>query len=99
MGAMSETAPLSRNAFLGVVGVWGFALLVSVAIGVFVPELDRAPWLVLGFVAVVLVAFIVQLFYGFVTGFIFRVAASALGALLVMGVISAGFGIAALLPV
>jgi hypothetical protein len=44
----------------------------------------------------VLLSFTVQLSRGETRGFILRVSAGCLGALLVMGVISAGFGIAAL---
>ncbi|QTV80028.1 hypothetical protein [Microbacterium sp. NIBRBAC000506063] len=95
---MSERVSAPRNAFIGVVSVWVLALLVSVLIGVLVEELDRAPWLVLGFAGIVVLSFAVQLWYGTAIGFIFRVSASILGALLVMGLISAGFGLAALLP-
>lgn len=95
---MSEHTEAPRNAFVGVIAVWALALMASVLIGVFVVELDRAPWLVIGFAATVLVSFVVQLAYGEATGFIFRVAASVTGALMVMGVISAGFGLAALIP-
>ena len=98
MGGMSERTEAPQNAFIGVIAVWVLALLTAVAIAIFVPELDRAPWLVLGFAGVVLVSFVVQLAYGAVVGFIFRVAASAVGGLIVMGVISAGFGLAALIP-
>lgn len=95
---MSERIAASRNAFVGVVVVWGLALLISVSIGIFVAELDRAPWLILGFAGSVVVSFAVQLWYGTAVGFIFRVGASVVGALLVMGLISTAFGVAALLP-
>ena len=95
---MSESTAAPHNAFAGVIAAWVLALLAAIAIGIFVPEFDRAPWLVLGFAGVVLVSFVIQLAYGSVVGFIFRVAASAVGGLIVMGVISGGFGLAAVIP-
>ena len=56
------------------------------------------PWMLVGFGAVVLLSFAVQLWYGRTQGFIFRVASSVTGALLLMGIISVGFGLAALIP-
>lgn len=96
---MSEVAPRTRNAFVGVVVVWALALVSTVIIGVLVPIAERAPFLVLVFAGVILLSFVVQLAYGMVVGFIFRVAASILGAAVVMGVISLGFGLAAILSV
>jgi hypothetical protein len=54
--------------------------------------------MLVGFGAVVLLSFAVQLWYGRTQGFIFRVASSVTGALLLMGIISVGFGLAALIP-
>lgn len=98
-GVMSEPEVEARNAFAGVIGVWVAALLGAVALGIFVPEQWRVPWLVVSFGAVILVSFAVQLWYGRTQGFILRVAGSATGALLLMGTISLGFGLAALVPV
>ena len=98
MGGMSERLVVPRNAFVGVVAVWFLALVISVLIGVLVSELERTPWLVLGFAGLVVASFAVQLWYGSAVGFIFRVGASVVGALLVMGLISTVFGLAALLP-
>ena len=91
-----ELAP--RSMFGGVIAVWVAGALVAIAIGLFVPEQWRAAWLTVGLGACLLLAFVVQLVAGRSKGFIDRVAASILGALLVMGVISAGFGLAALIP-
>lgn len=91
-----ELAP--RGTFGGVVAVWITAALVAIAIGVFVPSNLRAAWLVVGLGCCLVLAFAIQLFYGRSKGFIDRVAGSLLGALLVMGLISAGFGLAALIP-
>ncbi|MEU4015287.1 hypothetical protein AB0E56_08450 [Microbacterium sp. NPDC028030] len=95
---MTEPALAPRNAFVGVIVVWAAAFVTTVAIGIFVPEEWRVPWMLVGFGGVVLLSFAVQLWYGRTQGFIFRVASSVVGALLLMGVISVGFGVAALIP-
>lgn len=97
-GVMTEPALAPRNAFVGVIVVWAAAFVTTVAIGIFVPEEWRVPWMLVGFGGVVLLSFAVQLWYGRTQGFIFRVASSVVGALLLMGVISVGFGVAALIP-
>ncbi|MFJ2504906.1 hypothetical protein ACNPM4_08900 [Microbacterium sp. AGC62] len=95
---MTEPALAPRNAFVGVIVVWAVAFVATVAIGIFVPEEWRVPWMLVGFGGVVLLSFAVQLWYGRTQGFIFRVASSVTGALLLMGLISIGFGLAALIP-
>lgn len=97
-GVMTEPALAPRNAFVGVIAVWVTAFVATVAIGIFVPEEWRVPWMLVGFGGVVLLSFAVQLWYGRTQGFIFRVASSVTGALLLMGLISIGFGLAALIP-
>jgi len=97
-GLMTQPALAPRNAFTGVVVVWAVAFLAAAAIGIFVAEDWRIPWMLVGFGGAVLLSFAVQLWYGRTDGFIFRVAGSIIGALLLMGVISIGFGIAALIP-
>jgi hypothetical protein len=91
-----ELAP--RSMFGGVIAVWVAGGLIAIAIGLFVPVDWRAAWLTVGLGACLLLAFAVQLATGRSKGFIDRVAASVLGALLVMGVLSAGFGLAAIIP-
>ncbi|WP_337006945.1 MULTISPECIES: hypothetical protein [unclassified Microbacterium] len=95
---MTDPALAPRNAFAGVVGVWVTAFLATVAIGIFVPEEWRIPWLLVGFGGAILLSFAVQLWYGRTQGFIFRVAGSVMGALLLMGLVSIGFALAALIP-
>ncbi|MBT2496552.1 MULTISPECIES: hypothetical protein [Microbacterium] len=95
---MTDPALAPRNAFVGVIVVWATAFVATVAIGIFVPEEWRVPWMLVGFGGVVLLSFAVQLWYGRTQGFIFRVASSVTGALLLMGLISIGFGLAALIP-
>lgn len=94
--AVPELAP--RRTIGGIVAVWVVAAVAAVAIGVFVPEDVRAVWLAIGLGGLIALAFAVQLWYGRSQQFIERVAASAIGSLVVMGVISAGFGLAALIP-
>lgn len=95
-GLMSEPALAPRNALGGVLVVWAVAFVASIAVGIFVPEEWRVPWLLVAFGSIVLLSFAVQLWQGRTQGFIFRVGGSAIGALLLMGVISVGFGLAAL---
>jgi len=95
---MSEPSLAPRNAFVGVFVVWGIAFLASIAVGVFVPEEWRVSWLLVVFGGLVLLSFAVQLWYGSTQGFIFRVACSATGALVLTGLIAVGFGLAALVP-
>jgi len=95
---MSDPALAPRNAFTGIAVVWGLALAGAVVVGVFASEEWRMPWLLACFGVVVLLAFAVQLAYGRVEGFLLRVAGTTLGTLLLMGVISVGFALAALVP-
>jgi len=98
-GDMSEPALAPRSPLGGVVIVWGAALIAAICIGIFVPMQWRVQWLIVGFGGAVLLSFALQLWYGQTKGFIFRTAASVTGALLLLGVVSAGFALAALVPV
>lgn len=97
-GVMSEPALAPRNALIGVIGVWGAAFLAAVVVGIFVAEEWRISWMLVAFGGVVLLSFAVQLWYGRTQGFIVRVAGSVIGGLILMGLISVGFGLAALIP-
>lgn len=97
-GDMSEPALAPRSSLGGMIVVWAVALLGSIAIGIFVAEPWRIAALLIAFGAVVLLSFAVQLAYGRVHGFIVRVAGSVMGALLLMGVVSVAFGLAAIVP-
>ncbi len=92
-----ELAP--RGVFVGIAVVWGAALVLSLAIALLVPEEWRMAWMTVGLGACIILAFVVQLWRGRTQGFIDRVALSTAGALLVMGLVSAGFGVAALITV
>jgi len=95
---MAGTALAPRRATGGVVSVWVAAAVAGLVIGLFVPAEWRAAWLVVAMGGCLALAFVVQLAYGRSQGYIQRVAISVLGALLVMGIISLGFGLAALVP-
>jgi len=95
---MPEPALAPRSPLSGVVVVWAAALVAAVVIGIFVPGQWRVQWLLVGFGGAILLSFALQLWYGQTKGFIFRIAASVTGALLLLGVVSAGFALAALVP-
>lgn len=97
-GGMSEPALAPRNPLGGVIFVWAAALVAAIAISIFVSQEWRVQWLLVGFGGAVLLSFAVQLWYGQVKGFIFRVAVSTIGALVLLGVVSAALGLAALAP-
>ncbi|SDQ86669.1 hypothetical protein SAMN04487847_2797 [Microbacterium sp. cf332] len=80
----------------GVVAVWIIAAVAAVLVGVLAPVETRAVWMPVALGGCLIVAFGVQLALGRSRGFIERVAASVLGALLVMGFIGIGFGLSAL---
>ncbi|MHC2998745.1 hypothetical protein [Microbacterium sp. HJ5] len=94
--AVPELAP--RRTIGGIVAVWVVAAVVGVVVGLFAADEWRAQWLAVGLGGCLILAFAVQLWSGRSQGFTERVAASCLGALVVMGVISLGFGLAAIVP-
>ena len=96
---MSTPDLAPRGTFGGVIAVWIVSAVLGVVIGIFAPQEWRAAWLALALAGCLILAFAIQLAYGHSQRFIQRVAASALGALLVLGLISAGFGLAAIVAV
>lgn len=94
--ATPELAP--RSALGGLIAVWVAAAVAAIAVGLFVGPEWRAAWLTIGLGGCIVLAFAVQLRVGRSQGFIHRAAASVLGAMIVMGVISLGFGLAAVVP-
>ena len=93
---MPELAP--RRTFGGVVAVWALAAIIAVLVGIFAAPEWRGAWLGVGLGGCLIAGFAIQLWSGRSQGFTERVAASILGAAVVMGVISLGFGLAALVP-
>jgi hypothetical protein len=87
-----------RRTFGGVIAVWIVAALIGIGIGLFVPEEWRAAWLTVGLGGCLVLSFAIQLWFGRSQGFTERVAAGVLGALLVMGLISLGFGLSSIVP-
>lgn len=94
---MSTPELVPRRSLGGIIAVWAVALVAGIAVAVVVPEDGRATWLALTLGFCMILAFAVQLFYGRAQRFIQRVAISTLGALLILGVISAAFGLGALM--
>jgi hypothetical protein len=94
--ALPELAP--RRTFGGVIAVWIVAAVIGVVIGIFVNADARAAWLAVGLGGCLILSFAIQLWSGRSQGFTQRVAASILGALVVMGIISLGFGLATIVP-
>ena len=92
--AVLELAP--RRTLGGIIAVWVVAAIVGVLVGLFAGDDWRAQWLAVGMGGCLILAFVIQLWSGRSQGFTERVAASAVGALVVMGVISLGFGLAAI---
>ena len=95
--AIPDLAP--RGTVVGIAAVWIAAAIAGVVIGIFVPADWRPAWLIIALGGSLMLSFGVQLAYGRSQRFIQRVAVGVLGALLVLGVISAGFGLASLVPV
>jgi hypothetical protein len=93
---MATPALAPQRTFAGVVAVWIAAAVVSLAIGIIAPPEWRSAWMPLGMALCLVLAFGIQLRTGRSQGFIERVAASSLGALLVMGLVGVGFGLATL---
>ncbi|GAA2539715.1 hypothetical protein GCM10009860_20690 [Microbacterium mitrae] len=87
-----ELAP--RSPFPGIVAVWVAGLLAASAIGLFVGVEARPQWLCVALGGCLILTFGIQVAYGRPNGFIRRVGLSMLGALMVMGVVSVGFGLA-----
>ena len=94
--AVPELAP--RRTMGGIVAVWVVAAIIGIVIGVLVGDDARAAWLAVGLGGCLVLAFAIQLWSGRSQGFTQRVAASILGALVVMGILSLGFGLAAIVP-
>jgi len=98
-GGMTAPEILPRRRAAGVIAVWVVAALVALAIGIFVDPDWRGAWLLVGLGFCFFLAFAVQLASGRSQGFIVRISASVLGALVVMGLLGAGFALAELLTV
>lgn len=94
--AVPELVP--RRTIGGIIAVWVVAALVGVAVGVFSGPEARVVWLIIALALCLVLSFAVQLWYGRSQGFTERVAASVLGSMLVLGLISLGFGLATIVP-
>lgn len=90
-----ELAP--RSAIPGIIAVPIVGLIAAVLIGVLAPLEARPAWLCVALGGCLVLSFGIQVAYGHPGGFIRRVGLSMLGALLVMGVVSLGFGLTAVM--
>lgn len=97
MGRMSTPDLAPRGTFGGVIAIWVVAAVAGIAIGIFVPQVWQAAWIVIALAGCLILSFAVQLWYGRTQRFIQRVAASALGAMLLLGLLSIVFGLVSLL--
>jgi hypothetical protein len=93
---MSQPQLAPRSPVIGIAAVWILSALIAVAVGIVAPLDQRVGWLCVGLGITLIAAFAVQIFSAPAQGFIGRMGASMLGALVVMGLVSAGFGLAAL---
>ncbi|GAB2514111.1 hypothetical protein GCM10027064_09940 [Microbacterium petrolearium] len=93
------TPALAPRSPVGALAItWVFAVLASVAVGLFVPYDLRFAWMAIAAGGTLIVAFVANLWSGRAEGFIVRTAGSVLGGLLLMGFISLGFALAAIVP-
>lgn len=97
-GGVAQPQIAPARTFGPLVVVWAAAALMGILVGVFAAPEARAAWLLVSLGLSVIVSFAVQLRVGRSQGFIRRTAASVLGALLVLGVISCGYALAAVVP-
>ena len=94
--AVPELAP--RRTFGGIIAVWVVAAVIGVLVGLLAGDAWRAQWLAVGLGGCLILAFVVQLWSGRSQDARGASSPSALGALVVLGVISLGFGLAAIVP-
>lgn len=85
---MSTPELVPRHRLRGVIAVWVAALVISVLVALFAPESQVMLWMLLGMGGCFALAFAIQLWGGHAEGFIERVAASVVGALLLLGAVS-----------
>ncbi|MBA8815617.1 hypothetical protein FHX48_000669 [Microbacterium halimionae] len=95
---MSAPVLAPRRPLGGIVTVWIAAAIAGLAIGFFVPPELRSAWTLVSLGGAIILSFIVQLWYGQTQRFIQRTSLSILGSLIVLGIISAVFALAALIP-
>lgn len=94
---MADPVLAPRSPFVGLIVTWAVAAVGAILIGVFSPDELLTTWYVIGVGICVLLSFAIQLGRGETRGFILRVSAGSLGALLVMGIVSGCVGIVTLI--
>ncbi|WP_345751997.1 hypothetical protein [Microbacterium rhizophilus] len=91
-----ELAP--RRRYGAIAATWIFALLVAVAIAMFVPVDVRFRWFGLAGGGALIFAFVAHLVDGRASGFIFRVSVAALGGITILGIVALVTVVAAVSP-
>ena len=76
-----------------VIPIWGFAVVVAVAIGVFVPIGEAIRWMPIAMAVAVLLTFVVQIVFVQQHGLVDRVMLSIGGAILILAVATGILGI------
>lgn len=93
---MSDPVVSPRRSLMSMVGVWVVAGLAALVIGVWVPRAEQATWGVIAFGVCVVLGLGLQLTSAQHEGFVRRSAVSVVGALVVMGIVSAVFAVVGL---
>ncbi|MGF3056879.1 hypothetical protein [Microbacterium sp. YY-01] len=86
-----DTAP--RISLVAPIAVWALGAIAAILVGIFVPTSTQPLWAIVALGLCVLIGFAVQMFIGTAQGFIVRVAATLLGTLVAMGIVSAIFAL------
>lgn len=96
-GRVSEPELAPHRPLGSVVAVWIGTVLAGAAVVLAVPAADQATWLAVTLAAAVVAGFAVQLRYGGAPRFLARMALTSIGALVLLGAISAAAALADLL--
>lgn len=96
-GGVSEPELVPHRPLGSVAAVWIGTVLAGAAVVLAVPAADQATWLAVTLAAAVVAGFAVQLRYGGAPRFLARMALTSIGALVLLGAISAAAALADLL--
>lgn len=94
---MSEPERVPHRPLGSVVAVWIGTVVAGAAVVLLTPAAGQATWLAVTLAAAVVAGFVVQLRYGGAPRFLARMALTAIGALVLLGAISATAALADLL--
>lgn len=77
-----------RHELVSMVSIWGLGLALAIVAEVFASDATRSPWLFIVAGVCVIAAFVVQLAIGQQHRFVARVAASVVGAVVLIGLVA-----------